>query len=161
MLGRKKLEEFLRAEGINGTARLGERWYVGKSGGEMELIEFMEFELEVSVPGRTPYKVKHKQLTPYGVYSKLSKGMILPLKVHPEKPSKLLLDWDNMEPQVQVMDQTDLPENILAAMQRLGVGGGSKKDPKTRLHELDELHKEGLITAEEYKTKRDQILNEL
>ncbi|MCJ7734096.1 MAG: SHOCT domain-containing protein [Anaerolineales bacterium] len=161
MLGRKKLEEFLRAEGIDGTAKLGERWYVGKSGGEMELIEFMEFELEISVPGRTPYKVKHKQLTPYGVYSKLSKGMILPVKVHPEKPAKLFLDWDNLQAQGQVTDQADLPENILVAMQRLGVGGGSKKDPKTRLRELDELHKDGLITQEEYQKKRDQILNEL
>jgi hypothetical protein len=161
MIGRRRLEEFLKTAGIDGTAKLGERWYVGKSGGAMELVEFMKFELEVTVPGRAPYKVNHKQLTPFEIYNRLTKGMILPVKVHPEKPAKLLLDWNNFQPQVQVMDQADLPENILAAIQGMGVGGGSKKDPKTRLQELDELHKEGLITTEEYKKKKGEILKDL
>jgi hypothetical protein len=34
---------------------------------------------------------------PVGVIDRLSKGMILPVKVHPEKPKQLLLDWDQME----------------------------------------------------------------
>jgi len=39
---------------------------------------------------------------PVGVINRLSKGMILPVKVHPEKPKQLLLDWDQMQEQINL-----------------------------------------------------------
>ena len=35
-----------------------------------------------------------------GVIDRLSKGVILPVKVHLEKPKQVQLDWDQMEEQV-------------------------------------------------------------
>jgi len=39
---------------------------------------------------------------PVGVINRLSKGMTLPVKVHPEKPKQLLLDWDQMQEQINL-----------------------------------------------------------
>ncbi|MBI9043982.1 MAG: hypothetical protein JEZ06_05830 [Anaerolineaceae bacterium] len=61
----------------------------------MEFTERIIFELEETLPGKPSYMIKHDQLTPFGIYRQLYKGMILPLKVHPEKPDKVLLDWKN------------------------------------------------------------------
>ncbi len=160
MIGRKKREEFIRTNGIDGTAKLGEWWIIGKSGGALELVEFMKFELEITVAGGSSYTIKHRQLTPYRVYSVLNKGMILPIKVHPDKPEKVLLDWDNIQPRVQVMESADLPENVLETLKGLGVKE-TRGNLKTRLRELEEAHQEGLLTADEYNRKRTEMLKEL
>jgi hypothetical protein len=155
-----KREAQLRAEGIEGKAKLIESWIIGKSGGELELIELIEYELEVMVTGKQPYKVKHRQLTPFGVFTRLSKGTIIPVKVHPEKPKQLLLDWEQTGTQVQVMDAADLPVNLLEVIQGLGETDG-KRDLKYRLRELEDALKEELITVEEYESKRAELLKTL
>jgi len=155
-----KREAQLRAEGIEGKAKLVESWIIGKSGGELESIELIEYELEVMVTGKQPYKVKHRQLTPFGVFTRLSKGTIIPVKVHPEKPKQLLLDWEQTGTQVQVMDTADLPVNVLEVIQGLGEADG-KRDLKDRLRELEDAFKEELITMEEYESKRIELLKNL
>jgi len=155
-----KREAQLRAEGIEGKAKLVESWIIGKSGGELESIELIEYELEVMVTGKQPYKVKHRQLTPFGVFTRLSKGTIIPVKVHPEKPKQLLLDWEQTGTQVQVMDAADLPVNVLEVIQGLGEADG-KRDLKDRLRELEDAFKEELITMEEYESKRIELLKNL
>ena len=160
MKTRAKREAQLREEGIDGKAKLVKWWIIGKSGGELELIELIKFELEVMVTGKPPYKVKHRQLTPFGVFTNLSKGMILPVKVHPEKPRQLLLDWEQTGSQVQVMDAADLPVNVLEVIKGLGVVDG-KRDLKDRLSELEDAYKEKLITVDEYESKRAELLKNL
>jgi len=160
MMRRAKREEQLRAEGIDGKAKLVESWIIGKSGGELESIELIEYELEVMVTGKHPYKVKHRQLTPFGVFTRLSKGTIIPVKVHPEKPKQLLLDWEQTGTQVQVMDAADLPVNVLEAIKGLGEVDG-KRDLKDRLSELEDAYKEELITVDEYESKRAELLKNL
>jgi len=155
-----KREAQLRAEGIEGKAKLVESWIIGKSGGELESIELIEYELEVMVTGKQPYKVKHRQLTPFGVFTRLSKGTIIPVKVHPEKPKQLLLDWEQTGTQVQIMDAADLPVNVLEVIQGLGEADG-KRDLKDRLRELEDAFKEELITMEEYESKRIELLKNL
>ncbi|MGB2911661.1 MAG: hypothetical protein WBF05_05555 [Anaerolineales bacterium] len=39
---------------------------------------------------------------PVGVINRLSKGMISLVKVHPEKPKRVLLDWDQMQEQINL-----------------------------------------------------------
>ncbi len=75
---------------------------------------------------------------PVGVINRLSKGMISLVKVHPEKPKQLLLDWDQME--AQVIDE------------------GEEKALKDRLSGLEGAYKEGLIAKDEYESKRAEIL---
>jgi hypothetical protein len=160
MMRRAKREAQLRAEGIDGKAKLINSWIIGKSGGELESIELIEFELEVMVAGSPPYKMKHRQLTPFGVFTNLSKGMVIPVKVHPEKPRRLLLDWEQMGTQVQVMHAADLPGNVLEVIKGLGEVDG-KRDLKDRLRELEDALKEELITVDEYENKRAELLKNL
>jgi len=160
MVGRKKLEEQIRAAGIDGMAKLVQWWIIGKSGSELELVELIEYELEITVTGLPPYPVKHRQLTPFGVFTVLSQGMVFPVKIHPENPKKLLIDWDQMKPRSQVMGAADLPENVLETLRDFGAMGG-KKDLKARLGELETAYHAGLITEKEYQKKREDMLKEL
>ena len=135
-IARRKV--YLLAEGIDGKVKIVEWWLFTRSGGAISYMENCEFELEVMVAGHSPYKVSHRQPTPIGVINQLSKGMILPVKVHPEKPKQLLLDWDQMEEQV--------------------INEGEEKALTDRLSGLEGAYKEGLIAKDEYESKRAEIL---
>jgi hypothetical protein len=100
LVARARRKAYLLAEGIDGKAKLIQWWVFSKSRETISYVEDCEFELEVMVAENTPYKVNHSQPTPIGVINQLSQGMILPVKVHPQKPKRLLLDWDQMETQV-------------------------------------------------------------
>jgi hypothetical protein len=80
-------------------------------------------------------------LTPVGLIGQFRPGVILPVKVHPEKPKQLLLDWDQMEAQVTVED--------------------IRKNLKDRLSELEDASKEELIVKDEYENIRAEILKDL
>jgi hypothetical protein len=66
--------------------------------------------------------------------------VILPVKVHPWKPLELLVDWDQMKTQI---------------------AEGESKELKDRLSELEDAHKEGLISQDEYENKRAETLKDL
>jgi hypothetical protein len=141
IVAKARRKKYLLAEGVDGKAKLIQWWVFSRSGGAVSYVERCEFELEVTVTGNPPYKVNHRQPAPIGVLGLLSKGMILPVKVHPEKPKRLLLDWDQME--AQAIDE------------------GEKKALKDRLSELEDAYKEGLIAKDEYENKRAEILKNL
>jgi hypothetical protein len=84
----------IREKGLAGSARLLNWWLLGKSGGELEAVEFFEFELEIHLDQRSPYTVKHRQLVPYEIYNRFQKGLTVPVKVHPDKHEKVIIDWD-------------------------------------------------------------------
>ncbi len=132
---------YLLAEGIDGQAKVIQWWLFSKSEGVVSYVENCKFELEVMVAGKTPYQVSHRQPTPIGLLEHLREGVILPVKVHPKKPKKLLLDWDRMETQVD--------------------DGGEKRELKDRLSELEGAYREGLIARDEYESKRAEILKDL
>jgi len=160
MMFRARREAKLRSEGIDGAAKLKKWWIVGKSGGEIESIELIEYELEVHVAGNPPYQIKHRQLTPFGIFSRLWEGMEIPLKVHPEKPKQVLLIWEEAGPVVQVVQSPDLPDEVIEAIK--GIGAASFKGTlKSRLRELEDALQENLITKEEYERKREELLTNL
>jgi len=152
---RVRREAEIGEEGIEGKAKLINWWIIGKSGGELSAVEYCKFELEVMVEGKPAYKVEHRQLVPFGVYSHLSKGMVLPVKVHREKPGKVLLDWDREIGQVS--GGISLPVDIEKVMKGL-IPKEEKGQLKERLRELEEAYNDRLISKEEYESKRTEIL---
>ena len=62
---------------------------------------------------------------PIGEINPLSKGMVLPVRMHPIIIKTLLLDWDQMEAKV--------------------VGEGENKGLKVQLSELDDADRKGQI----------------
>jgi len=158
MRARVRREAEIREKGIEGKAKLVRWWILGKSLGELNTKELCKFELDVMVEGKPVYKVKHRQLVPFGIYSQFSNGMVLPLKVHREKPERVMLDWERVEG--QVIDGMTLPDDVIAAIKGLKPLK-EKGDLKDRLRELEDAYKERLISADEYESKRAEILKNL
>ena len=129
------------SDGVDGKAKILQWWLYSRSGGVVSYMENCDFELDVMVPGKPPYQVKHSQPTPGGLLGHLKEGVILPVKVQPEKPKQLMLDWGQVEDQVIAEDE--------------------KKTFKDRLNELEDAYKEGLVEKAEYESKRAEILKDL
>lgn len=84
--GRKRL---LR-EGIPGQATI-----LSLDGGNLVVnnINYMiTFQLRVTVPGRAPYDVSHRQLVPIFSLASLPVGSTVPVMVDPRDPTKLTID---------------------------------------------------------------------
>jgi hypothetical protein len=88
----KGLEEAdrLREVGLEGTARIVSAEQTGMYMNENPLVEM---DLDVTVGGRPPYRVHHKDWIPLIMLGTLSSGLALPVRVDPQDPSKVLIDW--------------------------------------------------------------------
>jgi Short C-terminal domain len=64
----------------HGTPERGAQWFN------------LDIDLEVHVSGRRPYRVNNMYLVPAG--ATLGQGVTLPIKVDPNDPSKIAIDWD-------------------------------------------------------------------
>jgi hypothetical protein len=57
---------------------------------------YVRLDLIVRVPGHQPYEVKHGEIVPQVALGRLTNGSTLPLKVDPERPSHLLVQWERL-----------------------------------------------------------------
>jgi hypothetical protein len=81
----------LLREGIAGQATI-----LSLSGGNLVInnVNYMiTFRLRVSVPGRSPYDVEHKQLVPVFQLASLPVGSTVPVMVDPQEPTRLTIDF--------------------------------------------------------------------
>lgn len=56
----------------------------------------IEFDLEVTVQGKDPYAVKHKEAVAQMLLPQVQPGKTIAVKVDPEDPSRLAIDWANL-----------------------------------------------------------------
>jgi hypothetical protein len=78
------------AEGIDGTAVI-----VGMGTPARGAQKFnLDLDLEVHVSGRAPYRVANQYIVPAS--APLGQGVTLPVKVDPNDPAKIAIDWDNV-----------------------------------------------------------------
>lgn len=98
MIRMAKRAAFLLAEGLDGKAELLQWWQVTHADdGEMRFNEGFEYELEVTTPGKTPYKLTHRQSAHFNIFTRFQEGLILPIKINPKKPDQILIVWDDLE----------------------------------------------------------------
>jgi hypothetical protein len=57
---------------------------------------YVRLDLIVRVPGHQPYEVKHGEIVPQVALGRLTSGETLPLKVDPDRPSHLLVQWEQL-----------------------------------------------------------------
>jgi hypothetical protein len=57
---------------------------------------YVRLDLIVNVPGHQPYEVKHGEIVPQVALGRLTSGATLPLKVDPDRPSHLLVQWERL-----------------------------------------------------------------
>jgi hypothetical protein len=55
---------------------------------------YVDFDFEVSIPGRPPYRAKHRCLVPRLAVGRLLPKGSLPVRVDPTNPQALRVDWD-------------------------------------------------------------------
>lgn len=78
----------LMANGIQGQAKIEELRDTGMTVNQMPQVEM---DLEVSVEGKEPYKVTHKQVIAQSSLGSLQPGAMVPVKVDPNDPSSLMV----------------------------------------------------------------------
>jgi hypothetical protein len=67
----------------HGTPERGAQWFN------------LDIDLEVHVSGRQPYRVNNMYMVPAG--ATLGQGVTLPIKVDPNDPSKIAIDWESAQ----------------------------------------------------------------
>ncbi len=67
----------------HGTPERGAQWFN------------LDIDLEVHVSGRRPYRVNNQYMVPAG--ATLGEGVTLPIRVDPNDPSKIAIDWESAQ----------------------------------------------------------------
>ena len=109
----------------------------------------------------------------------ISVGMEIPVKVHPNDPNKIAVQWDAQKASIaaaggdmaavqQGLGNTysgaaDAAMRQAMANQQAGAGAApaAKEDPAERLKKLGELKESGVLSDEEFEAKKAEILKEL
>lgn len=74
--------------GIAGTARIDG---LTDTGTVIDEAPVMELDLTVSIPGREPYKARHRQLVSHATVGRFQPGAVISVRVSPQDPAQLML----------------------------------------------------------------------
>jgi hypothetical protein len=78
----------LYAGGIAGSAAIDS---VADTGMFVNEAPVLELSMTVTIPGRPPYPVKHRQLVSHAALARFQPGSVLPVKVSPQDPNQLMI----------------------------------------------------------------------
>ena len=129
----------------------------------------MHILLEVHPPSGAPYTVDYVFPTTR-MKAAVSVGMEVPIKIHPEDPNRIAVQWDaqqgaiaaaggDMAAVTQGLQQTY--GGVADAAMREAKAKQAAEDPTTKLKKLGEMRDAGLITAEEFEAKKAELLRGL
>lgn len=92
--GVEQLREFLRANGVSGTATIETLQDTGQVVGD-EHVYIME--TTVNVPGRPPHRSPASAtMVPTAAVSKVALGATIPVKVAADNPDMVMFEWDKL-----------------------------------------------------------------
>jgi hypothetical protein len=74
--------------GIQGTATIDA---VADTGMFVNQAPVLELDMTVSVPGREPYKAKHRQLVSHAALANFQPGKSFPVRVSPQDDQQLII----------------------------------------------------------------------
>lgn len=90
----EQLRDFLRANGVSGTATIDRIVDSGKTVGDERLFTM---EVTVNVPGRPPHRVSPAAaLVPQHAVGRLAVGRTVPVKVAADNPNMIMFGWKEM-----------------------------------------------------------------
>jgi uncharacterized protein YukE len=129
----------------------------------------MHIPLEVHPPSGAPYNVDYVFPTTR-MKAAVSVGMEVPIKIHPEDPSRIAVQWDaqqgsiaaaggDMAAVTQGLQQTY--GGVADAAMREAKAKQAAEDPTTKLKKLGEMRDAGLISSEEFDAKKAELLRDL
>ncbi len=130
----------------------------------------MQIALEIHPPqGGSPYELNYVFPT-VRMKAGLVMGMEVPVKVDPNDPSRVAVQWDAQQANIAAQGG-DMAASMAAlnntysgtadAAMRQAMGNTAKEDPTERLKKLAELRDSGVIDAAEFDAKKAEILKEI
>jgi Short C-terminal domain len=142
------LQNGISGQGIvvaHGTPERGATWFN------------MDIDMEVHVSGRQPYQVNNMYMVPAG--ATIGKGVALPIKVDPNDPAKIAIDWDSAQtaPQRGEVRAVGGGEGFAPAQAQAPASGGGT-DHVAELERLAKLRDSGALTDAEFEQQKAKIL---
>jgi hypothetical protein len=117
----------------HGTPERGAQWFN------------LDIDLEVHVSGRQPYRVNNQYMVPAG--ATLGQGVTLRIKVDPNDPAKIAIDWDSAGQAPQRGQVRPVGGQGFAPAPTAGSGGD---DSIAELERLAKLRDSGALTDAEF-----------
>lgn len=87
---KRHLAEKLKTHGLRGSANVVS---VSPTGGRLNNLRKIEVFMDVSVPGKMPYRTEHYEYFDIKNIDKVKPGMTLNILVDPDNPKKLIIVW--------------------------------------------------------------------
>lgn len=140
---------------VNGIA--GEGVIIGHSPPERGAQwQNLDIDMEIHISGRAPYQVNNQYMVPAG--ATLGPGVRLPVKVDPNDPTKIAIDWDSAQKapargEVRPAGGAATPSAAPAATPASGGG-----DSIAELERLAKLKESGALTEAEFEQQKAKIL---
>jgi hypothetical protein len=128
----------------------------------------MHILLTVHPPSGEPYDVDYVFPTAR-MKAGLSVGMELPIKIHPEDPNRIAVQWDAQQASIAAAggDMAAVTAgfnnaygNVADQAMRQAQANAAAEDPAAKLQKLGQMRDAGLITNEEFDAKKAEILKE-
>ena len=128
----------------------------------------MQILLEVHPPSGAPYEVQYIFPTTR-MKAAITVGMEIPVKVHPEDPNRIAVQWDAQQASIAAAGGDTAAVmgglqstygNVADQAMRDAQAKSQAEDPATKLKKLGEMRDAGLITSEEFEEKKKQLLED-
>jgi hypothetical protein len=117
----------------------------------------LDIDLEVHVSGRQAYRVNNQYMVPAG--ATIGQGVTLPIKVDPNDPAKIAIDWDSAQ---RAHDRGEVRpaggSGFAPAPARAASGGEPGGDQLAELERLAKLRDSGALTDAEFEQQKAKIL---
>ncbi len=131
----------------------------------------MQIPIEVHPPGGgAPYTVNYVFPTTR-MKAAVTVGMEIPVKVHPDDPSRIAVQWDAQQASIAASGGDQAA--VMQGMQSSAYGAAADQayrqarenqkaeDPAEKLKKLGQMKDSGLISQEEFDAKKAEILAEM
>jgi len=127
----------------HGTPERGAQWFN------------LDIDMEVHVSGRQAYRVNNQYMVPAG--ATLGQGVSLPIKVDPNDPAKIAIDWESAQSAPQRGEVRPVGGSGFAPAPAPAPAGGGG-DHVAELERLARLRDSGALTDAEFEQEKAKIL---
>jgi hypothetical protein len=125
----------------HGTPERGAQWFN------------LDIDMEVHVGGRRPYRVNNMYMVPAG--AAIGEGVALPIKVDPEDPSKIAIDWQSAQRAPARGTVRPVGDSGFTPAPAPTPNGG---DHIAELERLAKLRDSGALTGAEFEQQKAKLL---
>jgi uncharacterized protein YukE len=126
----------------------------------------MRIPLEIHPPQGAPYQIDYVFPTAR-MKAAMTAGMEIPVKILPDQPERVAVQWDAQQASIAAAggDMAAVMGGLQATYggvadqaMRQAQANAAAEDPAKKLEKLAQMRDSGLITAEEFQAKKQEIL---